>query len=98
MPAPEYSVKPRSLCRICGAPVKPGGSYCPACAVTFATEQVTKGVPSGWAATQSTQAQAFRAETRLNDAMPPLKKPGARRATHLGSMKKPIGKRSNPSS
>ena len=68
MPPPAPSVRPQSLCTMCGTSIKPGGKYCSACANTLAAEQMVKVAPSGWVATQSANAQALRGDTQRRHA------------------------------
>jgi len=50
------------LCRVCGATITAGHSYCSSCAVAVGTAELVKGAQKGRMASHSQEAQANRAE------------------------------------
>jgi len=59
-PAP----RPQAICRICGAPIARGRSYCAFCVLTVSKENLVEVAKSGRVAAQSPEAQARRAATQ----------------------------------
>jgi CRISPR-associated endonuclease Cas1 len=53
-----------SVCRACGALVKPGQRYCASCAATVSKDELVKAAQRGRVASHSREAQARRAETQ----------------------------------
>jgi hypothetical protein len=64
VPEPEAPPKPQSVCRMCGTCIDEGAHYCRECRLVLASDRMAEVAPSGWVATQSTRAQALRAETQ----------------------------------
>jgi CRISPR-associated endonuclease Cas1 len=62
---PEKStLKPESICRVCGIPVMPGRHYCGSCVGTISGENLTEAARLGRVAAQSPQAQVRRAASK----------------------------------
>jgi CRISPR-associated endonuclease Cas1 len=59
-PAP----RPQAICRICGAPIAHGRSYCASCVTTVSKENLVAVAQSGRVAAQSPEAQARRSTTK----------------------------------
>ncbi len=59
-PAP----RPQAICRICGAPIARGRSYCTSCVTTVSKENLVAVAGSGRVAAQSPEAQARRSATK----------------------------------
>jgi CRISPR-associated endonuclease Cas1 len=60
---PIATPRPPSVCRICGIPITRGNTFCKACAVSESKTTFLKVAELGRMASQSTKAQACRAET-----------------------------------
>jgi CRISPR-associated endonuclease Cas1 len=60
----KSTLKPESICRVCGIPVMPGRHYCGSCVGTISGENLTEAARLGRVAAQSPQAKARRAATK----------------------------------
>ncbi len=57
-----------SVCRICGATIKPRKRYCASCALELSTDRLMKAAKFGRIAAQTPKAQASRANTQRRHA------------------------------
>jgi CRISPR-associated endonuclease Cas1 len=62
------SPRPPSVCRVCGASIMFGRSYCASCAVTVSREGLIEAAKLGRVATISAKAQALRSATQRRQA------------------------------
>src|SRR3989449_4414498 len=58
------ALRPQAICRVCGAPIARGRSYCASCVTTVAKENLVEVARSGRVAAQSPEAQARRSATK----------------------------------
>jgi hypothetical protein len=63
-PIPAHAPKPPNVCRICGASIKLGDSYCASCAVGVTRESLIKAARYGRMASHSREAEKRRSETQ----------------------------------
>jgi CRISPR-associated protein Cas1 len=68
IPHDKPRTRPSSICRLCGAGIKPGDHYCKACAVTVSRENLIEAAKAGRVATVSAKAQALRSATQCRQA------------------------------
>jgi CRISPR-associated endonuclease Cas1 len=64
----EDTLRPLCICRICGATIKRGHTYCASCAVGVSREGLIEAAKLGRIATHSRQAEALRAKTQRKHA------------------------------
>ena len=62
------SPRPLRICRICGATIKQGQTYCASCAVGVSREGLIEAAKLGRIATHSLQAETLRAKTQRKHA------------------------------
>jgi CRISPR-associated endonuclease Cas1 len=62
------SPRPLRICRICGATIKRGQTYCASCAVNVSREGLIQAAKRGRIATHSREAEALRAKTQRKHA------------------------------
>jgi CRISPR-associated endonuclease Cas1 len=62
------TVSPLRICRICGATIKRGQTYCASCAVGVSREGLIEAAKLGRIATHSREAEALRAKTQRKHA------------------------------
>jgi CRISPR-associated endonuclease Cas1 len=67
-PRTKDTLRPLCICRICGATIKRGQTYCASCAVDVSREGLIEAAKLGRIATHSRQAEALRAKTQRKHA------------------------------
>jgi len=77
----ELPPRPPTVCRDCGAPIRPGRSFCASCGVVFSRSGLIKAAKLGRVAGHSPKARARQAEKQRQHAAEmkawnPLDKPG----------------------
>jgi CRISPR-associated endonuclease Cas1 len=63
-PVLAHVLKPPNVCRICGASISPGDSYCASCSVSVSRESLIKASRDGRIASHSREAESRRSETQ----------------------------------
>jgi len=66
--SPQLPPRPPAVCRMCGAGIRLGRSYCPACNVTVAREGMIKAAKLGRVVGHSPEAKARQAEKQRQHA------------------------------
>src|SRR5882672_3198018 len=64
----EATLRPLRICRICGASIKRGQTYCAACAVDVSREGLIEAAKLGRIATHSLEVETLRAKTQRKHA------------------------------
>ncbi len=64
----ENTLRPLRICRICGAAINRGQTYCASCAVGVSREGLIEAAKLGRIATHSREAEALRAKTQRKHA------------------------------
>jgi hypothetical protein len=64
----EDTLHPLRICRICGAAIKRGQTYCASCAVGVSSEGLIEAAKLGRIATHTLQAETLRAKTQRKHA------------------------------
>jgi CRISPR-associated endonuclease Cas1 len=64
----ENTLRPLRVCRICGATIKRGQTYCASCAVGVSREGMIEAAKLGRIATHSLEAETLRAKTQRKHA------------------------------
>ena len=68
VPAANPTPKPERICRICGATLKHGRSYCASCARTESSKNMVEGARLGRIATHTPEAEALRGASQRKQA------------------------------
>jgi CRISPR-associated endonuclease Cas1 len=63
-PNVAHAPKPPKVCRICGASINPGDSYCASCSISVSRESLMKAAREGRIASHSREAERRRGETQ----------------------------------